>query len=140
MTEEREARAPHWPERTRDRGISPTPTKIPPHPDHGDLPPCDSGVGKRGEGKRCPRPAVWHYGYGYYCVEHMAWVEAGEGHDDLSEALYWAKRFLWKAEVEQIERLEHHLGKAVSELDEDLMKPSERINEAEKKAGMDPAE
>ncbi|MDP9478926.1 MAG: hypothetical protein M3R38_25155, partial [Actinomycetota bacterium] len=44
-----------------------------PHPEHGDLPPCDSGIKS---GKPCPRPATTHYGYAYYCDEHYAWVEA----------------------------------------------------------------
>jgi hypothetical protein len=99
------------------------------------LPPCDGGVGKKSESKRCPRDATWHYGY--YCEEHMEWVRAGEDYDDLSDALYWARRFLWKAEVENIERLEHHLGTTVSELDENRMRTNGRIKEAASKAGME---
>lgn len=130
--------ASHWPERSMDRGIADPAKRIPPHPDHGDLPPCDAGVGKKSEAKRCPRDAVWHYGYGYYCGEHMEWVRAGEDYDDLSDALYWARRFLWKAEVEGIEHLEHYLGQAVSKIDEDRMRTNGRIREAARKAGMEP--
>ena len=133
MTEQRS----RWPRRNAERGIADPARRIPPHPDHGDLPPCDAGVGKKSEAKRCPRDAVWHYGYGYYCEEHMEWVRAGEDYDALSDALYWARRFLWKAEVEGIERLEHHLGKAVAELDEDRGLANERIGEAAGKAGME---
>lgn len=123
-----------WPALGRDRGISPTPTQIPPHPGHGDLPPCDSGAGKGDGAKRCPRPARWHYGYGYYCIEHMACVEAGEEVDRLSEALYWAKRFLWKAQVELLDYLDDYLGQAMSKIDEELMRAKDRMREAEEKA------
>lgn len=34
-----------------ERRISPTPTAIPPHPDHGDLPPCEMGIASD---KSCP--------------------------------------------------------------------------------------
>ncbi len=127
---------PHWPTRNTERGIADPARRIPPHPEHGDLPPCDSGVGRKDDSKRCPRDATWHYGYGYYCEEHMEWVRAGEDYDDLSHALYWARRFLWKAEDESIERLEYHLGEAVSQIDEDRARIEDRQKEAAKKAGM----
>jgi hypothetical protein len=68
MTEQQRAWTPR-----EERRISPTPTAIPPHPDHGDLPPCETGIKSD---RPCPRPATIHYGYAYYCDEHYAWVEA----------------------------------------------------------------
>lgn len=119
--------------RLSDRPISPNPVPVPPHPEHGDLPPCESGI--KG-GAPCPRPATTHYGYGYYCDEHMDWIYAGEAHDEASWAMYHAKRLLWKAQVEGIERLEYHIGVAVAEIAQDIREADARIRETAKKAGM----
>ncbi len=116
-----------------ERRISPTPTTIPPHPDHGDLPPCDSGIKS---GKPCPRPATTHYGYAYYCDEHYAWVEAGEEEDEATLAVYHARRFLWKAQVEGVDRLEYHLGTAVAELEEERVRAEKKADAAGERAGV----
>ena len=107
-----------------ERRISPTPTEIPPHPDHGGLPPCEAGSKSD---RPCPRPATAHYGYGYYCDQHLAWLHSNEDAEEAERAVHHARRFLWKAQVEGVERLEYHVGVALSELE------AERI-EAEKKA------
>jgi len=83
------------------------------HPEEGHLPPCESGIDSD---KPCPRPAVWHYGRFYLCDEHAAWMQAGEDHNEAEMAVYHAKRFLWKAQVEGIDRLEHHIAQALREL------------------------
>lgn len=137
MTEHRQADegkpAAGWPERLADRGVSPTKTKIEPHPDAENhpqwdgLPPCDY--------KPCPRSAVWHYGFGYYCVEHMDAYEASEDYDQASMAVYHARRFLWKASVELIDRLEHHIGTALSELVEEQQAAEAEMNAAYERAG-----
>ncbi len=119
--------------RREERRISPTPTAIPPHPDHGDLPPCEAGIRS---GNPCPRPATTHYGYAYYCGEHYAWVEAGEEEDAASLAVYHAKRFLWKAQVEGIDRLEYHLGTALSELEEERVEAEKKAEKAGERAGV----
>jgi hypothetical protein len=97
------------------------------------LPPCDGAW----ERKASPSGAHATCHCCYYCEGHIEWVRAGEDYDDLSDALYWSRRFLWKAEVENIERLEHHLGTAMSELDENRMRTNGRIKEAASKAGME---
>ena len=116
-----------------ERRVSPTPTEIPPHPDHGDLPPCEVG---RDSDEPCPRPAVWHYGYAYYCDEHLKWVGAGEDEDEAELSVYHAKRFLWKAQVEGLEKLEHHLGQALCELEEHRENMRHQAEEAERKAAV----
>lgn len=131
--------APRWPERSsRDRGLSPTKTKLQPHPDKENhpqwdgLPPCDCGIGVN---KPCPRSAVWHYGFGYYCAEHMEAREASEDYEAASMAVYHARRFLWKASVELIDRLEYHIGNALSELVEEQQATEVEMNAAYERAG-----
>ena len=114
-----------------ERRISLTPTEIPPHLEKGNLPPCEVGGSTD---RPCPRPAVWHYNYIYYCNEHLKWAQAGEDEDDASTAIYHTKRFLWKAQVEGIERLEYYSGLALVEFENDLKKAKEAAEEASKKA------
>jgi hypothetical protein len=87
-------------------------------------------------GKPCPRPATTHYGYAYYCDEHLAWARAGEDEDEAEAAVYHARRFLWKAQVDGIERLEHHIGTALSELEAERVEARNKADEASERAGV----
>lgn len=116
-----------------ERRVSPTPTEIPPHPDEGHLPPCEAGIASD---RPCPRQAVWHYGYSYYCDEHTAWMQASEDYNEADLAVYHAKRFLWKAQVEGLDRLEHHITQGLRELEEERLKAGEAEKQAARKAGV----
>lgn len=99
------------------RKLSPLPRGIEPHPDEGDRPPCEAKIA---ENVPCPRPATTHYGFGYYCDEHFGAMLSWEEYDFLSLSLHYAKRALWVARIEDIARLEYHVGNAVSELTTEL--------------------
>ncbi len=97
------------------RTISPLERKIQPHPEEGDLPPCEAGIGG---GRMCPRPATTHYGYAYYCDGHVEDVRATERYDHASDDVHHAKLLLWRARERGVFRLEHRIGQAVEELAE----------------------
>ena len=127
MTEQQRA----WAAPPEKRRISPTPTTIPPHPDRGGLPPCDYGTKS---GRPCPRPATTHHEYAYYCGEHAEAVLASHRFDEAGMAVHHAKRFLWKAQVEGIERLEHHIGEALAELEEERLAAEREMDVAYERA------
>ena len=114
-----------------ERRVSPTPTEVPPHPEDGRLPPCEVGASTDAP---CPRPAAWHYGYVYYCDEHLESVRCGQDEGEAAMAVYHARRFLWKAQVEGIDRLEHHVGQALAECEKDLEEARKAADGAEKRA------
>jgi hypothetical protein len=128
MTERAKTKA--WVPR-EERRVSPTPTEIPPHPDHGDLPPCEMGIKTD---HPCPRPAAWHYGYVYCCGEHMDWMRASDDYEDAELGLHHARRFLWKAQVEGFEHLETALGDVVLKAERHRLDMERQLEEAGKKA------
>jgi len=114
-----------------ERRVSPTPTEIPPHPDHGDLPPCEVGSATD---RPCPRPAKYHYGYIYCCAEHLAVIQAAEDSEEAQLGVYHARRFLWKAQVEGLEQLEDSIAGALSRAESHRLDMERRLEEAESKA------
>lgn len=126
MTEQREV----WPSRD-ERPYSHMPMGLKPNPEHGNLPPCEMGAGPR---RPCPRPATTLIQRKHVCDEHFDWMNTTENRDEAEMGVYHAKRMLWRAQTEDVPRLEHHLITALRELEQDLEEASKREREAWKRA------
>ena len=115
MTEENTQRPrAEWPRKGRPYSAAPKP--IPPHPEFGGRPPCESGISSS---RPCKRGATILYHGMYVCDEHFGWMQAAQDHDEAEGAVYHARRMLWRSQVEDVPRLEHHITQALDELEQE---------------------
>ncbi len=109
------------------------PKEIPPHPNSsfGGLPPCEAGS----EGPRpCKRDASKLYMGLHVCEEHLKWYLAEENLDQAEGDVYHARRMLWRAQVEDVPTLEHHLTQALIDVEGHEREAKKRYEEAREKA------
>ena len=114
---------------------SAVPRKLEPHPDEGDLPPCEWA---RSTDHPCRRLATHHFVVSYVCDAHLELMLAGRAEDDAEEGLYHARRMLWLAHQRGLEDLEFKLQEAVSSYEGDKARALERAEEARRRAGDPP--
>ena len=88
------------------RKYSRIPKEIEPHPEHGGLPPCEMGMSSA---RPCPRSATTLIQGMYVCDEHFGWMNATESRDEAEMGVHHARRMLWRSQVEDVPRLEHHI-------------------------------
>ncbi len=114
---------------------SPVPAKVEPHPDEGDLPPCEFA---RATDHPCRRLATHHFLASYVCDEHLELMLAGRAEDDAETGLWHSRRMLWRAHQEGLGALEYHLEEAVREYELHKAEAVKRAQEARKRAGDPP--
>ncbi|MGH3086279.1 MAG: hypothetical protein ACRDSJ_03035 [Rubrobacteraceae bacterium] len=99
--------------------------KLVPHPEYGDLPPCTAGSKT---GRPCERAGEFELWPGHYlCGPHLRVRHEAQGADEARNAIHLGKRMLWMAHEGGFERLEHHIGDAIYELEDDLQQAEERL-------------
>ncbi len=73
----------------------------------------------------------------HVCEEHLKWYLAEENLDQAEGDVYHARRMLWRAQVEDVPTLEHHLTQALQSIEAGLEDAERVARERRKRAGGD---
>ena len=86
-------------------------------------------------GHPCSRPGTVRYGLGYYCVEHIEIIYAGEGLNRTREAICYLRRWLRVARNRNNEFLEMQLSETLDEAEMQLRRSERELDQACKDTG-----